>query len=147
MSPAVSMTYWSFFDRNLVGLVDFAGSKFQRMANWPSFDFFIETGRLFRGIILPVSIFLSKLGQLAVRWNLILQKRPIPLDSARKLTSSSLKQKGTLLTSPGEKSCQSVQKNFLLFGTRTNCRPQEPTNSRELRHTHRTPQLCAGLTE
>ena len=148
MSPAVSMGCWSIFQRNLVRLADFAGSEFQRMANWPNFDLLIETGRLFRtGIIILVSIFLSKLGQLAVRWNLILQKRPIPLDSARKLTSSSLKQKGTLLTSPGEKSCQSVQKIFLLFGTRTNCRPQEPTNSRELRHTHRTPQLCAGLTE
>ena len=49
-SPAPSMGYWSNF-RNLVGLAAFAGSKFQRMANWPSFDFFIETGRLFRIII------------------------------------------------------------------------------------------------
>ena len=64
MSLAVSMSYWSFFKRNLVGLAHFAGSKFQtdgqlaqfrflyrnwvncpkqtfqRMANWPSFDFF-----------------------------------------------------------------------------------------------------------
>ena len=46
MSPAPSMSYWSIFERNLllVGLADFAGSKFQRMANWPSFDFFIEAG-------------------------------------------------------------------------------------------------------
>ena len=47
------------FSRTLVGLADFAGSKFQRMANWPSFDKKIETGRLFR-IILPVSIFLNR---------------------------------------------------------------------------------------
>ena len=33
-----SMSYWSIFERNLVGLAAF-GSKFQRMANWPSFDF------------------------------------------------------------------------------------------------------------
>ena len=39
-------------------VADFAGSKFQRMANWPSFDFFSETegelhetGRLFRIIL------------------------------------------------------------------------------------------------
>ena len=44
MSPAVSTNCWSIFERNLVRLVDFAGSKFQRMANWPSFDFFIEAG-------------------------------------------------------------------------------------------------------
>ena len=40
MSPAVSMSYWSIFQRSLVGLADFACSKFQWMANWPSFDFF-----------------------------------------------------------------------------------------------------------
>ena len=39
---------WSFFERNLVGLADFAGSKFERMANWPSFDQKIETGRIRR---------------------------------------------------------------------------------------------------
>ena len=53
MSPAVSISYRSIFESNLVGLADFAGSKFQRMANWPSlhvsynspsFDFIIETG-------------------------------------------------------------------------------------------------------
>ena len=41
---APSTRYWSIFERNLVGLADFAGSKFQRMANWPRFDFFNETG-------------------------------------------------------------------------------------------------------
>ena len=30
------------FEGNLVGLVDFAGSEFQWIANWPSCDFFIE---------------------------------------------------------------------------------------------------------
>ena len=122
MSPAVSMTYWSFFDRNLVGLVDFAGSKFQRMANWPSFDFFIETGRLFRGIILPVSIFLSKLGQLAIRWDSSLQNWPIPLDSFRKLTSSSLRDPGTFSNVPGRKACQSIEKSCFVFWN-DNCWP------------------------
>ena len=116
------MTYWSFFDRNLVGLVDFAGSKFQRMANWPSFDFFIETGRLFRGIILPVSIFLSKLGQLAIRWDSSLQNWPIPLDSFRKLTSSSLRDPGTFSNVPGRKACQSIEKSCFVFWN-DNCWP------------------------
>ena len=31
-----------------MGLADFAGSKFERMANWFSFDFSIETGRIAR---------------------------------------------------------------------------------------------------
>ena len=48
MSPAVSTCYWSIFERNLAGLADFAGSKFQRMANWPNFHFLIETGRIAR---------------------------------------------------------------------------------------------------
>ena len=48
MSPAVSLRYWSIFERNLVGLADFAGSKFQRMTNWPRFDFLIETGWIVR---------------------------------------------------------------------------------------------------
>ena len=41
--PTPSMSHWSIFERNLVGLADSAGSKFQRMDNWPSFDFLIET--------------------------------------------------------------------------------------------------------
>ena len=41
-------SYWSIFERNLVGLVDFAGSNFQRMVNWPSFDFLVETGWIAR---------------------------------------------------------------------------------------------------
>ena len=63
--PAVSMSYWSIFERNLVGLADFAGSNsngwptgpvstFDRNSvnctrspvsyNSPSFDFLSETG-------------------------------------------------------------------------------------------------------
>ena len=64
----VSMSYSSIFERNLVELVDFAGSKFQRMANWPSFDFLIEavgelheTGRLFHTVV-PVLIFFIETG-------------------------------------------------------------------------------------
>ena len=55
-------------------LADFAGSKFQRMANWLSFVFIAkpgklyETGRLFRTIH-PIVVKISKLGQLAIRWN------------------------------------------------------------------------------
>ena len=35
MSPALSVSYERIFERNLVGLANFAGSKFQRMANGP----------------------------------------------------------------------------------------------------------------
>ena len=105
MSPVVSMSYWSIFERNLEGMADFAGSKFQRMANWPSFDFLIETGwiaktgRLFC-IILPVSIFLSKLDQLAIRWNSsckIGQSQKIPLENWQVIILSrwSLREQGT----------------------------------------------------
>ena len=38
LSLAVSMSYWSIFEGNLVGLVDFTGSKFQRMAQFRFFD-------------------------------------------------------------------------------------------------------------
>ena len=48
MSPAVSMKLFGQFSDELtvlivsscilVGLPDFAGSKFQQMVNWPSFD-------------------------------------------------------------------------------------------------------------
>ena len=60
-----------------------------------------ETGRLFR-IILAVSIVWSKLGQLAIR-DSSLQNRPIPLDYSRKLTSSSLREKGTFFQRLREK--------------------------------------------
>ena len=92
-----------------MGLADFAGSKFQRIANWPSFDFFFETGRIARNgrlfrrsIIISASTFLSKAGQLAIHWNSSL--RPIPLDSSRKLISSSMREKGTFFNVPGRKS-------------------------------------------
>ena len=42
------MSYWSIFERNPAGFADFAGSKFQRMANWPGFDKKIEIGRILR---------------------------------------------------------------------------------------------------
>ena len=77
-SLAPSMSYWSIFERDPVGLDDFACSKFQRMANWPKQGELHETGRLFR-ILLPGSIFRSKLGQLAIRWNSSRQNRPISL--------------------------------------------------------------------
>ena len=114
MSPAVSMSYWTIFERNSVELTDFAGSKFQRMANWPSFVFLIETvncTKLFR-IILPVSMFLSKLGELAIRYNSSPQNRSIPLDSSRKLTMSSLRGQETFFNVPGRKS---LPKNPVLF--------------------------------
>ena len=51
-----------------MGLGDFAGSKFQWMANWPGFDFLNsklvelhETGHLFRAL-LPVSLFFIETG-------------------------------------------------------------------------------------
>ena len=65
----------------------------------------------------------SKLGQLASRWNSCLQNRPIPLDSSRKLTSSSLRQRGCFLSSPGKKACQSVEKSSFVFWN-DNSRPQ-----------------------
>ena len=38
------LSYWPIFERKSWGiLADFAGSKFQRMASWRSFDFYIET--------------------------------------------------------------------------------------------------------
>ena len=123
MSPAVSTSYWSIFERNLVGLVDFAGSKFQRMANDQLAQFRFYRNRVnctkqaacfVPGIIRPVSIFW--LDQLAIRRNSSLQNRPIPLDSSRKLTSSSLREQGTFFNVP------SVEKSCFVFWD-DNCRP------------------------
>ena len=44
MSPSVSQSYWSIFERERVGWANFAGSKFQQIAHCPSFDVFTETG-------------------------------------------------------------------------------------------------------
>ena len=38
MSPAVSMSYWSVFERDLVGLDDFAGSNSNRWPTGPVFN-------------------------------------------------------------------------------------------------------------
>ena len=72
-SPTSSMSYWSIFERNLVGLADFAGSNSN---GWPTGPVSIkksklgelyETGGLFRAIH-PVSIKKTKLGQLVIHW-------------------------------------------------------------------------------
>ena len=67
----MSYYYWSIFGRNLVGLAKFAGSKFQQMANWPSFDTLIETGWIARNrpplsYNSPCFDCLTKLRQLAI---------------------------------------------------------------------------------
>ena len=49
-------------------------------------------------------LFLSRLGQLAIRWNSTLQNQPISLDSSRKLTNCSLREQGTFFNAPGRKS-------------------------------------------
>ena len=65
-SPTPSMSYWSIFERNLVGLANFVGSNSN---GWPTGSVSIkksklgelyETGGLFRAIH-PVSIKKSKL--------------------------------------------------------------------------------------
>ena len=122
-SPAPSMSCWSIFERNLVGLADFAGSKFQRMANWPSFDFFIEAGWTARNRP-PVSYhspsfdFLSKLGQLAIRRNSSLQNRPIPLESSRKLTGTHWESRGRFFNVPGTKNLSRCWKILFCFRER-----------------------------
>ena len=75
MSPVVCMSYWSIFNRNLVGLADFAGSKSQRMANWPSFDKKNGNWENYAkraAYLVQFTLFQKKkkkLGQLAIRWN------------------------------------------------------------------------------
>ena len=73
----------SIFQRNLliVELADFAGSKDGQLAQ---VRFFIETGWITQNkptvsYNSPSFDVLSKLGQLAIRWNSSLQNRPIPL--------------------------------------------------------------------
>ena len=110
------------------------------MANWPSFDQRIETGRFmiktgrFTRKRRPAScnspcfdqkietepvccvqliLFPSKTRNWA-SWRSVrtssLQNRPSPLDSSRKLTNSSLRQQGTLLNVPGRKSLPKCSK-------------------------------------
>ena len=103
------------------------------MANWPSFDYFYqnsvkwemhETGRLVR-TIRPVSIWLlSKLGQLAIRWNSSLRNRPIPLDSSRKLTRVATWWAGNVFCRPREKKPAKVLKITFCFYN-DSCRPEQ----------------------
>ena len=69
---------------------------------------------LFR-IILPVSIFSSKPGQLAIRWNSSQQNRPTPRDSSRKFTNIALREQGTFFQRPREKKPDKVLKKTVLF--------------------------------
>ena len=91
-----------------MGLADFADSKFQRMANWPSFDFFIETVNCTKQAVFYINYIASFVffieSQLAIRWNSSLQNRPIPIDSSRKITSSSLIEQETFINVPERKS-------------------------------------------
>ena len=66
------------FERNLVGLAEFAGSNSNGRPTGPVS---ITVGQVaqFRSIS-------SKIGQWAIRWNSSLQNRPIPPDFSRKLT-------------------------------------------------------------
>ena len=112
-SLAPSMSYWSIFERNIVGLLaDFARSEFQRMANWPSYDFFNRkwmncTKQALRFVYFSQFRFFDRNW---ASWPSVgiraCQIRPIlPLvDSSRKLTNSSLREQGTILNTPGRKS-------------------------------------------
>ena len=113
VSPAVSMSYWSIFERNIVGLLaDFARSEFQRMAHWPSYDFFNRkwmncTKQALRFVYFSQFRFFDRNW---ASWPSVgiraCQIRPIlPLvDSSRKLTNSSLREQGTIINPPGRKS-------------------------------------------
>ena len=122
------MSYWSIFERNLliVGLADFAGSKFQRMANWPSFFFFFDTGWIERNRP-PVShnspsfhFFYRSWASWPSVGTSSRQNRPIPLDSYWKLTNSSCRQQGTFFKVPGRKSLSKCWK-ILFFFRSYNC--------------------------
>ena len=76
------------FREESTGVGRFCRLEFERMANWPSFDFLSKLGQLSRR---PVSIKKSKLGQLAIRWNFEPAKSANPnieIDSSRKLTNT-----------------------------------------------------------
>ena len=98
--PAVSVRYWywSFFERNLVGLADFAASNFQRMVHWPRFDLKSNWGSW-------PSVVISNRNWAS--WPSVvissLHNRPIPLEPSRKLTNSSLRQQGIFFNVRGRK--------------------------------------------
>ena len=105
------------------GIGRFYRLEFQRMANWPSFDKKIETGRIIRSTKQAACFVQFTLFRLKKRnwacWPSVgtssLQNRPIPLDSSRKLTNSSLRQQGTFFNVPGRKSLPKCWKFLLCF--------------------------------
>ena len=128
------LSYWSIFERNLVGLADLQArtptdgglvqvrkpspETARIVRNWrpvsgnsPCFDFEKKT----------------KLGQLAIRWNFEPTKSANPPRFLSKLTKSSLKPQGTFFNTPGEKACQCVVKACFVFWN-NNCRPQTDDN-------------------
>ena len=118
------MSYWSIFERNLVGLADFAGSKFQRMANWPSFEFLIETRWIARNrppvsyIIIPVSIFWSKLGTVGHTLEFEPAKSANTIRFLSKIDQWLIEGAGDVfLTSPGETNAKVVRNPVLFSGT------------------------------
>ena len=107
-SPAPSMSYWSIFERNLVGSTDFVGSKSN---GWPTGPVSIKKSKLGElhetgGLFVEFTLFRSKNRNWA-SWPFVgtssLQNRPVPLDSSRKLTNSSLRQQGKFFNVPGRK--------------------------------------------
>ena len=71
---------------------------------------------------------------MAIRWNFEPVKSVNPtVEYARKLTNSSLRQQGTFLTSPGEKSCPSVDKSCFVFRSH-NSRPKQQNTIFNLVH-------------
>ena len=98
-SPAVSMSYWSFFWEESSGIGRFCRLEIHTDGQLARFRFFyrnrVNWTKQAACIILPVSIFLSKLCQLATLWNFELAKSANPtIDSSRKSTNSSLRQQG-----------------------------------------------------
>ena len=101
-----------------MGLAGFAGSKFQRMANWPSFDYFYrngvklhDTGHRFRGI-LPVSIFLRiETGPVAHPLEFETAKSANPIRFLSKIDQSLIAGEGDVFQRPREKKPAKVLKN------------------------------------
>ena len=100
MSSSVSMSYWSIFERNLVGLADFSGSKFQAI-------------RTIHTVSMKKRNWASRSSSSVGISNLL--NRPIPLDSSRKLTKSPLTQTVPFSTSPREKAWEGVEKSWVVF--------------------------------
>ena len=119
-SPSPSMSYWSIFERNLVGLADFAVSNSN---GWPTGPVSIKKSRNWENYTTKqaackFTLFRSKNRNWA-SWpsvgTSILQNRPILLNSFRKLTKSSLRQQGFFFNVPGKKKPAKVLKNPGLF--------------------------------